>query len=339
MSHYSYQLLSKHRSALMGVAMLWIMSFHLSPFRTYLPIIGSVSNIGYGGVDIFLFLSGFGLFFSVSKNNFSLLKYYKKRFFRIFPEFWLFLLCTFIISMKFDFKSVFNLLCCASTIGVWVGYPYFLWFISCYVLFSFAFPFYYKHFQRYGMIVPKLYIFTGLVLTIIFGMISVNFLNYKTGIFAGTISRIPIFIIGSLFGYITKEQIDSKLSTQLTSLFLLLTPLAVVILFVSFKFYPTYLRPFSLFWIPFIIISPSLCIQLSTLLERTPKIINNILSWVGNLSLELYIVHEYVNKQISEHLVNDVDKKVIVLLVVFISFILAIALKQFNNNIIKRFET
>ena len=339
MSHYNFQLLSKHRSALMGVAMLWVMSFHLSPFRTYLPIIGSISNIGYGGVDIFLFLSGYGLYFSLSKKNFSISKYYKKRFFRIFPEFWLFLLCTFFISMDFNLKSIFNLLCCASTIGIWVRLPFFLWFISFYVLLSFAFPFYYKHFQRYGMIAPKLYIFISLVLTVLFGMISVNFLNYRTGIFGGTISRIPIFIIGSLFGYITKEKIDSKFSTQLTSLFLLLTPLAVFILFISFKYFPTYLRPFSLFWIPFIIISPSVCILLSIFMERTPKIINNFLAWVGNLSLELYIVHEYVNKQVSEHMVSVVDKKVIVLLVVLISFILAIALKQFNNKVIKRFES
>ena len=337
MIHYNLLLLSKYRSALMGIAMLWVMSFHLSPIRTYLPIIGSVSNIGYSGVDIFLFLSGFGLYYSLSNKDISFSEYYKRRFYRIFPEFWLFLLCTFIISMNFDLKSVCELLCCASTIGYWVGLPYFLWFISCYVFFSFAYPLYYKQFKRYGIIVPICYILIGFVFTVLYGIVSVSYFNNSSGPLPLSLSRIPIFIIGSLFGFVTKEQIDSKSSIRLISLFVFLMPLAIIVLFISFKFFSAYLWSCSLYWIPFIFITPSLCVFLSSLLDRTPRIVNIILSWVGNHSLELYIVHQYLKDQFLEWLESYLDRNIIGLLVLLVSFLLAIALKRFSNVIIKRF--
>ena len=44
------QLVSKHRSAIMGFAILWIMLFHL-PVPTDFSAIDFIKSIGYGGVD------------------------------------------------------------------------------------------------------------------------------------------------------------------------------------------------------------------------------------------------------------------------------------------------
>ena len=63
-------LLSKHRSAIMGFAILWIMLFHLHVSVDFTPFM-IIKRLGYGGVDIFLFLSGFGLYYSCSKENFN----------------------------------------------------------------------------------------------------------------------------------------------------------------------------------------------------------------------------------------------------------------------------
>ena len=63
-------LLSKHRSAIMGFAIIWIMIAHLKVSFDFIPL-QAIKKIGYGGVDIFLFLSGFGLYFSCSKDNFK----------------------------------------------------------------------------------------------------------------------------------------------------------------------------------------------------------------------------------------------------------------------------
>ena len=69
-------LLSKHRNALMGIAILWVMLYHLYDYTDALPsLVRGIIGIGYGGVDMFLFLSGFGLYYSLSKKNSSLSAY------------------------------------------------------------------------------------------------------------------------------------------------------------------------------------------------------------------------------------------------------------------------
>lgn len=57
---------SKYRTPLMGFAMLWIMLFHIG---INIPIIGTLTQKGYWGVDIFIFLSAYGLYYGYKKDN------------------------------------------------------------------------------------------------------------------------------------------------------------------------------------------------------------------------------------------------------------------------------
>ena len=63
----SLSLLSSYRGALMGVAIIWVMLYHLGDIDV--SVISVIFGVGYGGVDIFLFLSGFGLYFSFSNTK------------------------------------------------------------------------------------------------------------------------------------------------------------------------------------------------------------------------------------------------------------------------------
>ena len=80
---------SKHRAQIMGFAAMWIFVFHVRneillfdnlPKWSFLPYVGNVDiyfdNIGFNGVDMFLFLSGWGLYHAIKKH--SLLVFYKK---------------------------------------------------------------------------------------------------------------------------------------------------------------------------------------------------------------------------------------------------------------------
>lgn len=69
-----YRLLSDHRNALMGFAALWIVIFHTwTPLFSYVPVLGAaerfVVRYGFYGVEIFLFLSGLGMVFSIEKHT------------------------------------------------------------------------------------------------------------------------------------------------------------------------------------------------------------------------------------------------------------------------------
>lgn len=86
--------ISKYRSPIMGMAIIWVVMFH---YRLQAPILSVISNYGYAGVDFFMFLSAFGLYYSMSKND-NVMMFYKKRFLRIFPTYFIIgFLCTYFL--------------------------------------------------------------------------------------------------------------------------------------------------------------------------------------------------------------------------------------------------
>lgn len=83
-------LISENRTFIMGCAMISVMLFHqqfMSGVRTAGPfgVIWSIfHNFGHWGVDIFLFLSGFGVVHSLRKNSMKV--YFANRAKRILPS-------------------------------------------------------------------------------------------------------------------------------------------------------------------------------------------------------------------------------------------------------------
>lgn len=62
-----YGLLSRYRGELMGLAMLWVMLFHAYKLRFGVLLLDGFKALGFAGVDIFLLLSGMGLYVSLSQ--------------------------------------------------------------------------------------------------------------------------------------------------------------------------------------------------------------------------------------------------------------------------------
>lgn len=78
-------LISDARACMMGVFIIVIMLFHNS-FGALGPISVPFRLYGHWGVDAFLFLSGFGLYFSLKRTGDSgVLSFYKRRLARIIP--------------------------------------------------------------------------------------------------------------------------------------------------------------------------------------------------------------------------------------------------------------
>ena len=78
------QWVSRYREEIKGLAILWIVFFHT---RLYLPGgFDLLRALGYGGVDIFLFIMGMGLHRSLSRQP-ELRGYLGRRFARILPAY------------------------------------------------------------------------------------------------------------------------------------------------------------------------------------------------------------------------------------------------------------
>lgn len=77
-------LISKYRAELMGLATLGILVCHCPANGVMMPqSLKYLMYCGKIGVALFMFLSGFGLYYSLSKNRDSLINWYKKRYIRI----------------------------------------------------------------------------------------------------------------------------------------------------------------------------------------------------------------------------------------------------------------
>lgn len=325
------QLISKHRSAIMGFAILWVMLFHL-PVPTDISLLDFIKSIGYGGVDIFLFLSGFGLYFSMSRKNFKLAKYYKSRFFRIVPEFWLVLGIVFLLQMDFSVKSLSLLICRASTLGYWIGHQDEMWFISCILLLYAIFPIYFRLFKKYGTKASLSFICAGLSLILIYALVCIYCYNKKNfgGFIILTYARLPIFFIGAFFGHWAKDGCNIILNKKRKILGLAIALASLLALTFFMHFLPSSLQSCSLAYLPYITITPVLCAVLAKLFENW-KVIDKIFTIVGLMSLELYLCHVCIYKLFFVFL-DYLDKDSSNILIMLISFFAAYALYLVNKK-------
>lgn len=180
------------RNFILGIAILMVIIYHLFCW-VYNPL-GRL-NIGYVGVDIFLFFSGFGLTYSFTKNN--LKEFYKRRLKKIYPLY--LIVCIIIISITTQHFTPVNRFISDSLLKI-TTLSYYLdpensidWYLNSLFLFYLIFPLLYKLCKVKGF---KAYI--GLILIYItFNLCAQIFFNYKIyWKYDCFLARIPIFCLG-----------------------------------------------------------------------------------------------------------------------------------------------
>ena len=184
------QFITNQRQTLMGLSIIAIFLYH-----SYVWIPPEESNylkvfkFGYIGVDIFLYLSGFGLCFSYTKNGLS--KFYFRRLIRILP---LNILSGIVISLIIlqhgNNISVWDILCNISTLYYYgIGGTYWNWFIPAIFILYIIFPILF-------FLSKKTDSFFYIILNI--AVISVLTLYHIDWRYSCLLSRLPIFVAGIL---------------------------------------------------------------------------------------------------------------------------------------------
>ena len=282
--------LSRYRGELMGVAMLFVMLFHVGGNR-HDTLWFCVSRCGNVGVDMFLFLSGIGLWYAWTKVPSllsplsSLLYFYRRRLLRIYPA-WLLLssphyipLC---IEGKFTiWQTIGNVL-----IGwrLWSGYVDEFWFIPMILTFYLVAPF-------YMMLIRKHSVWRWLpVVSMVFCVLLQYWkpLNGALGHLEILFSRVPIFLLGINAGQWVKE--ERQMDPHAFWLLLLVFVLAFGVC-INFEnglrgHFPLFME--RMVYIP---LSISALLLLCKALVHLPQWSLKMLAFVGTVSLELYLVH------------------------------------------------
>lgn len=273
----------KNRTILMGISMIMIMIFHMN-----LPIINNnfIKRNLFIGVDMFLFYSGIGIYYSLKKNS-NYKTFYKKRMIRILPtvlpviivgSFLLYYYRNDFGLKEFYYQiSFLNFFTCS---GNYLG---FLWYIPAIILFYVISPFLFKFIDKDKSSYNEIILLIGCLLLILITLPS-NLFTY-----INSISRLPIYIIGLAYGkkIYEKKEINKNYF------------IALIILSVLAVFLVRYLENHSsmfttagvnICWIP-ITISISVLLSFIINKKRNMKLLE-ILTIIGNSTLAIYVLHE-----------------------------------------------
>ena len=284
--------LSRYRGELMGIAMLVVMLFHVGGNR-HETLWLCMSRCGNVGVDMFLFLSGIGLWYTWTKGQpsslhlppSSLLHFYRRRLLRIYPA-WLLLSSLYYVPLYFEGKftlwqTIGNVL-----IGwrLWSGFVDEFWFIPMILAFYLLAPFYMMLIRKYSMWrwLP--------VLAMVFCVLLQYWkpLNGALGHLEILFSRVPIFLLGINAGQWVKEERQLE-----PHAFWLLLLVFVLSFGVCINFENGLRGRFPLFMerMVYIPLTVSALLLLCKALAYLPQWGLKGLAFVGTVSLELYLVH------------------------------------------------
>lgn len=321
------RLISAYRSQLMGVAIIWVMLYHY--FGKADPILTKnlFFAIGHGGVDIFLFLSGFGLVFSCFKGGgeINYKEFIKKRFLRIIPTYYI-VIIFFGIILSISAIEIFQQILIFGFFLPMFKISFYDWYIPSLMLLYLIFPFYYRSFIKKPEVITILSVLTGIILTVLL-------IYIQKGTVILFFSRIPVFFIGAYFAYrvLKKENFSKNEFTWLVAFFVafLVFELAVTYLYDS-----SFLRKTALSHLPFMFITPGLCLVLSSMFSKIGigsnffgEIFFKMLAFLGAISLEVYLIHMTFYRAF-----NDMP----ILLAVFITILCAYFLSRVVDFTLKK---
>ena len=281
-----WQVLSQWRTALMGLAMIFVVLFHMRG-RQDGSLAYAMVCCGNIGVDMFLFLSGIGLWFSFSKNS-SIRHFFVRRYVRIYPA-WLVVASAFYIT---DYVSggreSANLWQLLLNISInwcfWQRDAWQFWFIPAVMMLYTVAPFYMKLIRQ-----SRQWQWLPVVAMLFCVMVQyVAPLHQAVGHIEIFWSRVPIFLIGINAGQWVMQKRQEEGSLLWLLLLIVLLAASVCINFESG------LRGrFPLFLERMIYIPLSVCLLLlaGRCMSLLPRLAARVLAFVGGVSLEIYLIH------------------------------------------------
>lgn len=286
----SEKLFSTYRAALMGLAMLCIMLHHFGKLGVMHCFLAPFDFAGPVGVEIFFFLSGLGCYYSWQKRGTWV--FYKRRFLRILPVAFLAGLCKLCILQPTwqlsDLRYLFG-------INLWFIEAYFVYILFVPVLMHILLVR-----RRIGL--PILLLLA--ILMVFSNNIALHILPMGwVGRFHEMLTQAPAFILGTVWAYLYNRKYDI-LSKMAWPLQLVLVATAVGAYFYVVEGAPQFHQgPFNIIVI-LAVMSPFLIYLLVYFfvvlsLFRLFIPIQTGLAWMGTLSLELYLVHEFIFEQFS----------------------------------------
>jgi peptidoglycan/LPS O-acetylase OafA/YrhL len=285
---------SRYRDELKGLAMLWVVWFHSG---LLLPgHLDDLRLLGYGGVDIFLFLMGMGLCYSLQKNN-DLRAYLSRRMKKLLPAYLPVVIVWMAVTYpQYGFSASQAVRGAAGNlfmVGYWLGLPgVYNWFAN--TVFTFV------------LIAPAVYaVLSGgktrglialLVIALGVGAANIGMEQMMP------VSRLPVFIFGMAFG-LWQSTVRRAGQSVLFAL-----SFAAGLFFVEYCMHrqTLLLNDYGMYWFPFVLITPPLCMAVAFLFEKADRLKRAFapLRWLGQSSFEIYLINVWIYEISKQYAVS-----------------------------------
>ena len=277
--------ISRFRAEQMGAAMLFVILFHVALDRGD-PFYG-LRRCGNVGVDIFLFLSGVGLWFSWVKTP-DVLRFYRRRLLRIVPT-WIvvataFYLPDYLGARRFSHSIVDLIGDITINWDFWLHDELTFWYVPAIMALYLAAPWYMR-------LVQSRPVYRWLPLLMVIWCVMVQWvlpIHHAVGHIEIFWSRVPIFFIGINFGEMvrTRRQLSSDAVWLLLVTFLMTFGTCLYLEQVRHGQFPLFVE--RMLYIPFTVCT---VLVMNRIFRRTPQWVNRSFRLVGALSLEAYLIH------------------------------------------------
>ena len=304
--------ISRFRAEHMGAAILMIILFHVALPRS--SAFFGLRRVGNVGVDIFLFLSGIGLWYSWTKQmakcqmdsvkafSHEWWQFYKRRLVRVYPT-WLLIACLYYIPRYHNglnwWAHGHGL---ADLLGdILVNWDFWLhdeltfWYIPAIMMLYLFAPMFMELIRRHP-------VYRWLILVMVLWTVAVQWvtpIHQAVGHIEIFWSRVPIFFLGISMGEMVRDRrnIDGQ-TIWLIGIVFLMTFLTSVFLEQHLHGrFPLFIE--RLVYIPLVVTA---IILFNRMWEHTPQWLNTFFAWIGGLSLEVYLIHsQFVLWRVEQH--------------------------------------
>lgn len=281
----------------MGFAILGVVLYHS---RLFIPhnLMYYVMCMGFCGVDICLFASGVGCYFSLSHNS-DAGAFFLRRLKRLYPTYFCFILI-WVLCQRMEGEVLFP-----AVVGNLMAVQYFTglgnefnWYISAVFLFYLLAPYLFKVVKCLDRVKWQVAFF------LLVSFATIPFWDSDVYIIAA--ARLPVFVMGMLWGKFCQKNTYICKQTVWKTAVMLFSGIVIFVIFCIIA--RNRLWSYGLAWYPLALVVPGLCLMISygsQWLEQKewgPWVIEGM-NKIGECSFEVYLIHILVLDMLA-HWIN-----------------------------------
>lgn len=305
------ELVSRNRTFIMGIAMILVVLYHQN-FENEGVFWDIFHLYGYWGADLFLFISGMGIAYSLEKNTTR--KYYINRCWRLLPA----CLITGIISLAFiRLRGSMDTL----QFPIWFYLTSMTnWYITAIIVYYVVAPFLFALTKKSGYLFLVLtIILTLLYLYKVYQFLIPYYYTYRWYVEA-TVSHLPVFVFGM---YIGIKDVKSIFIFSFVSAMALFAAVIVTV-------FVDEINGFIGVGYKYLLVMgamPFLILLINWGRRFCPDRFRKGIEWIGGLTLEIYLLHGFAFEMAERYGANLINHFRF-FIAIFLSLVMAFCLQQ-----------